>query len=284
MNPVPGGSLICGPNRLRATIPPTMKTPQLPAFSPAAALALSLTCLALTPAALHAQGTEVRTAEKPATSVTEETTTRTAVLPDPALTKREGKIDRIDAETNQLMLRTKLGKEPIGFTVNSATKIIDLDGKPVDPVLLKPEVPVELDFAEDGNKLIATRVIVQRVQVPVPGAGMTLSNRETLKPGGKVVAETSRQTTTTTINTGALQKLDDGFITIKESGVETPVRYQVSKSTAWVNAVGEPTTPGVIKAGHPIKVTFSKNGDVLVAEQIAILEPAAPAPAAAVKE
>lgn len=241
------------------------------------AIAASLICLPLTVSSLRAQGTEVRTVEKPATSVTEETTTRTAVLPDPSLTKREGKIDRIDAETNQLMLRTKLGKEPIGFTVNSATKFIDLDGKPVDPVLLKPEVPVELNFAEDGNKLIATRVIVQRVQVPVPGAGMTLSNRETLKPGGKVVEETSKQTTTTTINSGALQTLDDAFITLKESGVEAPVRYQISKTTVWVNAAGEPTKAGVIKPGHPVKVTFSKNGDVLVAEQIAILEPPAPA-------
>lgn len=253
-----------------------MKTPS-PPFSSTLCLAASLAFLTLSPVWMHAQGTEVRTVEKPATAVTEETTTRTAVLPDPSLTKREGKIDRIDAETNQLMLRTKLGKEPIGFTVNSATKFIDLDGKPVDRMLLKPEVPVELDFAEDGNKLIATRVIVQRVQVPVPGAGMTLSNRETLKPGGKVVAETSKQTTITTINTGALQTLDDGFITIKESGVEAPVRYQISKTTAWVNAAGEPTAAGVIKSGHPVKVTFSKNGDVLVAEQIVVLEPAAPA-------
>ena len=143
-------------------------------FIPAAAL-LSLAPLASLANAQEKPGTPP-VPPPSAPSVTETTeTTRKAVLPDPSLTKMEGKIHLMDPETKQLLLRTKLGKAPIGLTCNASTRFIDLDGKPVDVALLKPETPVEVNFAENGNELIAAKVVVQRIQVPLPGGAETVA-------------------------------------------------------------------------------------------------------------
>lgn len=213
----------------------------------------------------------------PGATTTEEKTT-VAVVPDASMNKREGKIDRMDPETRQLMLRTKLAKEPIGFTFNAATKVIDLDGKPVEPNLLKPEVPVELSYVEDGNNLIATTVVVQRIQVPLPGGGTTLTNQETRKPGGKVIEQGVK--TTTTVTSGAMQTLDGKFLTVKVEGAERPARYLVTDSTRWVDATGAPLQISTVKPGYGVRVSYSKQRDALLADEVTVIVPGAdPAPA-----
>ena len=236
------------------------------------ALLLSLTGLV---ASLSAQEKPLKlppAPSAPSTTVTEERTT-IAVLPDPNLDKIEGKIQRMDKETNQLMLRTKNGKEPIPYNWNSATKYVDLDGKPVNPALLIAEVPVEVRYVQDASTLIASTVIVQRVQAPLPGGGTTLTTRETLKPGGKVVEETVKITAVT--NSGTIRNLEPGFLTLMGEGEAHPQRYQYSETTTWVNNKGEPVPVAMLKAGYPVKVSYSKRGDVLFADQVVVLPPAA---------
>ena len=257
------------------TKPNSMK-PHL--FIPAAAL------LSLAPLSSRANAQEkpgVPPAAPSAQSLTETTeTTRKSILPDPSLTKMEGKIHLMNPETKQLMLRTKLGKAPIGLTCNASTRFIDLDGKPVDVALLKPETPVEVNFAENGNELIAARVVVQRIQVPLPGGGVTLTTRETLKPGGKVVEETIK--TTVVMNSGTILKFEPGVLTLKSDQQEKALRYQYSKTTTWTNEVGEPVSPNLIKAGLPVKVRYSQRGDTLFADEVVIVTapgtPEVPAP------
>ena len=239
---------------------------------------LSLAGLA---SSLHADGktapVPVAPPAAPSTTVIEETT-RVAVLPDPALDKLEGKIDRIDGEKKQLMLRTKQGKEPLAYHCNAATKYVDLDGIPVNPVLLIPETPVEVRFVEDRNELIASTVVVQRIQVPLPGGGVTLSTRETLKPGGKVVAESIKKTTIVT-GSGTISKVEPGFFTLTPGGEAHPQRYQYSETTTWVNAAGEPVPVTILKAGYPVKVSYTPHGDTLFADEVVVMvPPASPAP------
>lgn len=267
------------PSADRPVCPPNKPNPMKPHLSVPAVVLLSFASL---PSLANAQ-------EKPgpppaapsAPSVTETTeTTRKSVLPDSSLTKMEGKIHLMDPETKQLLLRTKLGKAPIGLTCNASTRFIDLDGKPVDMALLKPETPVEVNFAENGNELIAAKVVVQRIQVPLPGGGVTLTTRETLKPGGKMVEETLK--TTVTMHSGTILKFEPGELTLKSDQQEKALRYQYSKTTTWTNAAGEPVSPNLIKAGLPVKVRYSQRGDTLFADEVVIVTapgtPEAPAP------
>lgn len=217
----------------------------------------------------------------PPGTVIEEETTRIAAVADPSLDRREGKVATVDAETKKLMLRTKLAKEPIGFSYNSATKYIDLDGKPFDPSLLKPEVPVTVDFVENGNELVASTILVQRVQAVLPGGGVTLTMRETRKPGGVMLEES--QKTTTIVHSGTVRTFDPEYLIVQEEGQAHPVRYQYSKTTTWVNEAGEPVAADLVKAGLPVRVKHSRRGDAFFADQVVIVT-ATPAPAPAIKE
>lgn len=264
-----------GPPRL----PPNKPNPMKPHLFIPAAVLLSLAPLASLANAQEKPGAPPAAPSAP--SVTETTeTTRKSVLPDSSLTKMEGKIHLMDPETKQLLLRTKLGKAPIGLTCNASTRFIDLDGKPVDLALLKPETPVEVNFAENGNELIAAKVVVQRIQVPLPGGGVTLTTRETLKPGGKMVEETIK--TTVTMHSGTILKFEPGVLTLKSDQQEKALRYQYSKTTTWTNDAGEPVSPNLIKAGLPVKVRYSQRGDTLFADEVVIVTapgtPEIPAP------
>ena len=206
------------------------------------------------------------------TRVTEERTT-TAVFPDPNLDKLEGKVVRIDGEKKQLLLRTKNGKEPIPYNVNLATKFVDLDGMPVDPALIIAEVPVEVRYVENGPDLMASTVVVQRYQAPVPGGGVTLTTRETLKAGGKVIGETLKTTTTTATRSGTLGTMENGVFTVVGEAGSAPQRYQYSETTQWTNASGEPLPAATIKPGYVVKVSYSQRGDGVFAERIVVLPP-----------
>ena len=205
------------------------------------------------------------------TRVTEEKTT-TVAFPDPNLDKLEGKVVRIDGETKQILLRTKNGKEPIPYGVTTATRFVDLDGLPVSPSLIIAEVPVEVRYVEKGPDLIASTVIVQRYQAPVPGGGVTLTTRETLKAGGKVIEETTK-TTSTTVRFGTMATMENGFLTVVETPGAAPQRYQYSDTTQWVNANGEPLPMATIKPGYSVKVIHSKRGNAVFADRI-IVSPA----------
>ena len=210
--------------------------------------------------------------------VTEEKTT-TVAFPDPNLDKIEGKVVRIDGETKQLLLRTKNGKEPIPYGVNAATRFVDLDGLPVNPALIIAEVPVEVRYVEKGPDLVASTVIVQRYQTPVPGGGVNLTTRETLKAGGKVVEETTKTTTetartsttsTATSRSGTMTTMENGVLTIIETPGSPPQRYQYSETTQWVNANGEPLPAAMIKPGYAVKVLHSQRGGAVFADRIIV--------------
>lgn len=254
---------------------PSMKTPSTPHFRPS----LSLTAFALLASGglLSAQitqtekKTETRT-ESGGTVETTETRTTEAVLPRPGLTSVEGTITKIDSEENKIMIRTKKATEPIGFVINSATKYTDLDGKPVASSLLVNGVPVKLFYAEDGNTLLAADLQVQRIQVPLPDGTTTLTMRETLKPGGKTISETTT-VRTTTVN-GVLTGTEKGKITLTVPGQQDPVVYASEPTTVVLNASGQPVVVGDLPLGTPLSVAYVKDGNRLVAREVTVVKTA----------
>ncbi|MES2707393.1 MAG: hypothetical protein V4726_12420 [Verrucomicrobiota bacterium] len=250
-----------------------MKIPSYPARL-SLSLAASVAILA-SGAVLSAQVTQTETKSKsetrtsPAGTVqTSETRTTESVLPRPGLTSVEGVITRIDSETNKVMVRTKKAKEPIGFVINPSTKFTDLDGKPVATSLLVNGTPVTLFYAEDRNTLVAADLQVQRIQVPLPDGTTTLTMRETLKPGGKTVAETTT-TRATTVN-GVLTTSESGKISVTVAGTPTPVVYAADSATVVLDAAGQPVAVTKLDPGTPLSIAYVKEGDRLLAREITV--------------
>ncbi|RYD34695.1 MAG: hypothetical protein EOP86_10345 [Verrucomicrobiaceae bacterium] len=253
-----------------------MKTPSITHLRPS----LSLTAFAMLASGglLFAQNTQTREKTETRTNAagtveTSETRTTESVLPRPGLTSVEGTITTTGAEENKIMIRTKKATEPIGFVVNSATRFTDLDGKPVASSLLVNGVPVKLFYAEDGNTLVAADLQVQRVQVPLPDGTTTLTMRETLKPGGKTVAETTT-VRTTTVN-GVLTATEKGRIMVTVPGQSDPVVYAAEPTTVVLNAAGQPVVVSDLPLGTPLSVAYVKDGNRLVAREVTVVKTAA---------
>lgn len=212
--------------------------------------------------------TEVRTGGIVQTS---ETKTTEAVLPQADLTTVEGTITRL--EDGKILIRTKKAEQPIGFVLNPATKLVDLDGKPVAVPLLVSGVPVKLHYAEDHNTLVAANLQVQRVQVPLPDGTTTLTTRETLKPGGKIVQETS--TTRTTIINGVLTTSETGRISVAVPGETNPVIYAADSTTVVLDAAGKPVAVDAIAPGTPLSIGYIKDANNrLIAREVTVVKAA----------
>lgn len=201
---------------------------------------------------------------------TTETQTTQSILPRPGFTRVEGTIARYDEPTGKIMVRTKKAEEPIGFVMNTATKLTDLDGKAVAAKLLKRDIPVIVQYAEDGNTLAAADIQVQRYQVPMPDGSITLTTRETRKAGGKVVEETT--TMKTTMVTGTLSAFESGSLFLKKDDSSTPIIYLTDSSTVLVNAAGKPLAVKDLAPGTALSIGYVRDGEKLVAREIKVVQ------------
>lgn len=201
---------------------------------------------------------------------TKEVHTTQSIQPRPGFTRVEGTIARYDEPTGKIMVRTKKAEEPIGFVMNTATKLTDLDGKLVAAKLLKRDIPVIVQYAEDGTTLAAADIQVQRYQVPMPDGTITLTTRETLKPGGKVVEETTAVKTTTV--TGTLSAFESGSLFLKKDDSSAPVIYLTDSSTVLLNAAGKPLAVRDLAPGASLSIGYVQDGEKLVAREIKVVQ------------
>jgi hypothetical protein len=104
------------------------------------------------------ESTTVTTAP-PAMPPTETTTTTTTAAPSLAPPAINGVVT--DAGEGHIDLRTAESSRPIHYEAHDATAYLDENGNPVPRKLLTPGTPVTLFYEQNGDNLMATRVIVK---------------------------------------------------------------------------------------------------------------------------
>lgn len=90
-----------------------------------------------------------------AQSVVKETTTTT--------TTSSGTISQFGPET--FSVTTTTSTDPVGFSYTKTTTYVDEDGKPVSIETVKSGRPVTVYYDMSGNKMVATKVIVKKIEV-----------------------------------------------------------------------------------------------------------------------
>ena len=74
---------------------------------------------------------------------------------------------------------------PVNYTYNKTTTYVDQNGNPVSIETVKSGQPVTVYYTQDGDKMVASRVVVQTTSAP-----------------GDAAIETKKTTTTTTTPAG----------------------------------------------------------------------------------
>ena len=115
------------------------------------------------------------------TAVDSTTTTTTA-------TTTLGTISSFSPAT--IVIKTETSSEPVRYTYTKTTTYVDENGAPVSLEVVKSGLPVTVFYVKDGNKMVASKVVVRKAIVVVPTAPVILEKKTT--------------TTTTTENENAI--------------------------------------------------------------------------------
>lgn len=97
------------------------------------------------------------------------TTTRT--------TTSDGSISEFGPET--IVIKSVKSHRPVHYTYTKTTTYVDENGAPVSREFVKSGVPVTVYYDRQGDKMVATKVIVRKTRAVVPSPAVTEEKKTT---------------------------------------------------------------------------------------------------------
>ena len=89
---------------------------------------------------------------------------------------------------------------------------------------------------------------------------------------------TTTTTTTTTNSSGTVSSVGPDSIVIRTSPSASPLTYEFSETTTYVDEAGNPVEIETVTTGVPVTVFFSKSGDKMVATKVVVKKTATTQP------
>jgi len=93
---------------------------------------------------------------------------QTAVESTTSTTTSAGTISTFSPET--IVVKTEASADPVTYSYTKTTTYVDETGAPVSMTLVKSGLPVTVYYIKDGDRMIASKVIVRKAAVVVPVA------------------------------------------------------------------------------------------------------------------
>ena len=178
-------------------------------------------------------------------TVTESSTTTTTT------TTQAGTISEFSPGGTSLVIRQEGGASPITYGVTRETAFVDENGTVVQAENVVPGSPITVKYVRQGDRLVASRVIVRR---------------------STPAARTMTTTTTTSVapQEGTITEWSAGAPTIVVRTASGPLSYAVADSTVFVDENGNTVAASAINSGLPVTVHYTRDGDRLVASRIVV--------------
>jgi len=151
-------------------------------------------------------------------------------------------------------INTDTSTTPVRYTYSKTTTYVDENGNPVSMEKVRSGLPVTVYYNADGDRLMATKVVIKKSVDVSPDSSVT------------------RQTTTTstTSSQGTVSSFNPDAIAIKSDTSPTPVTYTFSKTTTYVDENGNPVSIETVKSGMPVTVFYTRDGDRTVATRVVV--------------
>jgi len=90
-----------------------------------------------------------------------------------------------------MTVQTQTSSAPVSYTFSKTTTYVDENGNPVSVDVVKSGIPVTVYYTQDGDKMVASKVVVRKTVTTDPVA-----------PVPAPVIEQKKTTTTTTTSSG----------------------------------------------------------------------------------
>lgn len=85
-------------------------------------------------------------------------------------TTSAGTISEFSPET--IVIRTETSPEPVRYSYTKSTTYVDETGSPVSMAVVKSGLPVTVYYVKDGDRMVASKVIVRKTVAVVPATPM----------------------------------------------------------------------------------------------------------------
>jgi hypothetical protein len=88
-----------------------------------------------------------------------------------------------------ISVRTTTSANPVNYTFTKTTTYVDENGNPVSVETVKSGMPVTVYYTQDGDKMVASKIIVHKIITPEPTAPViekkTTTTTTTTPPSGQ---------------------------------------------------------------------------------------------------
>ena len=152
---------------------------------------------------------------------------------------------------DSIVVKTTTSSDPITYSSTKSTTYVDADGNPVSVETVKSGLPVTVYYTQDGDRMIATRVVVSKAVVVAPTA-----------------PETSETSTTT--SAGTVTQFSPDAIVVKTTTSADPISYSSTKATTYVDEDGNTVSSETVKSGLPVTVYYDMDGNKMIATKVIV--------------
>jgi hypothetical protein len=81
---------------------------------------------------------------------------------------------------------------------------------------------------------------------------------------------TTTTTTTMTSSSGTVSQFSPDEIVIQTTPTASPLTYEYSETTTYVDEAGNPVSVEMVKTGSPVTVFYTKSGDRMIANKVVV--------------
>jgi hypothetical protein len=83
-------------------------------------------------------------------------------------------------------------------------------------------------------------------------------------------AITTVNTSTTTETAGTISEFSPDRIVVRSETSSSPIQYNSTKSTTYVDDMGNPVSIETVKSGLPVTVYYTREGDRMIANKVVV--------------
>ncbi len=153
----------------------------------------------------------------------------------------------------RFVVRSETGTEPATYIVTKETKYMDESGTPVAMEAVKSGIAVTVYYTKEGNQTIANKVVVHRA---APRREIVVEEKRTVRGGEE--------------ETGIVGEFVSGELTVEVDDSRAPRKYNCNTSTIYLSENGAPVAAETIRAGVPVTVQYSNEGQRRIATKVIV--------------
>ena len=83
-------------------------------------------------------------------------------------------------------------------------------------------------------------------------------------------AQQEKVTVTTTETAGTISEFSPDTIVVRSETSSSPMKYNYTKTTTYVDETGAPVSMETVKSGLPVTVYYTREGDRMIADKVVV--------------